>query len=109
MVLSLTGCKEKPVEQKEDIYIIYTNDVHCAVQGDLDYASVVALKNELLEEHKYVTIVDSGDYIQGGSIGTLTKGSSIIEIMNKTRKHSSDSSDALFLQTINMFIYFLLL
>lgn len=83
MLLSLAGCKEKPVEQKEDIYIIYTNDVHCAVQGDLDYASVVALKNELLEQHKYVTIVDAGDYIQGGSIGTLTKGSSIIEIMNK--------------------------
>ena len=30
-----------------------------------------------------VTLVDAGDAIQGGPIGTLTKGSAIVEIMNK--------------------------
>ena len=35
-------------------------------------------------EYNYVTLVDCGDAIQGAAIGTLSKGSYIVDIMNQT-------------------------
>ena len=67
----------------KDLAIIYTNDVHCAVDEGIGYAGVAALKNELLSEDCYVALVDAGDAVQGDAIGTLSKGSYIIDIMNE--------------------------
>ncbi len=66
-----------------DIVILYTNDVHCAVDESIGYAGVAAYKAEMLKSNKYVTLVDNGDAIQGGILGTLSNGSYIIDIMNK--------------------------
>ena len=66
-----------------DIVILYTNDVHCAVDESIGYAGVAAYKAEMLKTNKYVTLVDNGDAIQGGILGTLSNGSYIIDIMNK--------------------------
>lgn len=63
----------------QDIYVLYENDVHCAVEG---YAKFAALRNEKRDASPYVTTVSSGDYIQGSTIGSITKGESIINIMN---------------------------
>lgn len=63
-----------------DIVILYDNDVHCAVDG---YASLAALKGDLQEKTKYVSLVSDGDFIQGGTIGAISKGQNIIDIMNK--------------------------
>ena len=48
-----------------DIVILYTNDVHCAVDESIGYAGVAAYKAEMLKSNKYVTLVDNGDAIQG--------------------------------------------
>ncbi|HWR22172.1 MAG TPA: bifunctional UDP-sugar hydrolase/5'-nucleotidase [Feifaniaceae bacterium] len=66
-----------------DIVILYTNDVHCAVDTGIGYAGVAAYKADMLKTHQYVTLVDNGDAIQGGTLGTLSNGSYIIDIMNK--------------------------
>lgn len=79
-LLILVGCQKK---QLEDIYVLYTNDVHCNLDGDMNYANLAAYKKQLQEEHKYVVLVDNGDYTQGKPIGGLTKGSALIDIMNK--------------------------
>ena len=63
-----------------DIVILYDNDVHCAVDG---YATMSALKNEMLEKTDYVSLVSSGDFAQGATIGALSKGANIVDIMNK--------------------------
>ncbi len=67
-----------------DIIILYTNDIHCAIEDGIGFAGVAAYKADMIEVYgeDYVTLVDSGDAIQGGSIGTLTNGEAIIEIMN---------------------------
>ena len=62
-----------------DIVILYDNDVHCSVDG---YANMAALRNEKLKATPYVTLVSSGDFIQGGSLGAASKGGYIVEIMN---------------------------
>ncbi len=63
-----------------DIVILYDNDVHCAVDG---YAGLAALKKDMKEKTKYVSVVSDGDFIQGGTIGAISKGQNIIDIMNK--------------------------
>ena len=74
-----TGAKK---ELSDDIYIFFTSDVHCGVNENLGLPAVKALVDETKAEHEYVFLTDLGDYIQGGTLGSLTKGESIIRIMN---------------------------
>ena len=66
-------------KDSETIVILYENDVHCAVEG---YSKLVAMKNELKSEHEYVGVVSSGDFVQGGTLGAVSKGEYIVELMN---------------------------
>lgn len=67
----------------EDIVILYTNDVHCGIEDGIGFDGLSAIKKEALNETSYVTLVDNGDAVQGTLIGTISKGSYIIDIMNK--------------------------
>lgn len=66
---------------EDDIVILYDNDAHCAIDG---YAKVAELKDEMEAKTDYVTLVSSGDFIQGGLAGALSKGEWIVDIMNAT-------------------------
>lgn len=79
----LSGCTAGGTDKTEDIVILYTNDVHCGIEGEIGYSGLVAYKNSVLEKTPYVTLVDCGDAIQGEIIGTLSKGQYIIDIMNE--------------------------
>ncbi len=89
-LITITGCqnvsvespKEEPSTLEDDIYIFYTSDVHCGVDENLGFAGLKALVEDTKKEHVYVSLVDVGDYIQGGTLGSLTKGKAIIELMN---------------------------
>lgn len=78
----------------KDIVILHTNDVHCGIDQKKDdsgkvthigYAGVAAYRNEMAEQvgADRVTLVDAGDAIQGGSIGTLSEGSYLVDILNE--------------------------
>lgn len=64
---------------KEEIVILYESDVHCKVEG---YTKLSAMKNELLKENEHVGIVSLGDFIQGGTLGLISQGEYIVNIMN---------------------------
>ena len=66
---------------EDDIVILYDNDAHCSIDG---YAKVAELKDEMETKTDYVTLVSSGDFIQGGLAGALSKGEWIVDIMNAT-------------------------
>ena len=66
-------------EQQEGIVILYENDVHCEIEG---YSVISALRNELKQEYEHVGIVSSGDFLQGGSLGSISKGEYIVRMMN---------------------------
>ena len=70
------------VYAKDDdtIVILYENDVHCAVEG---YSKLAAMKKELSETHTNVGVVSVGDFVQGGTIGAVSKGEYIVNLMNK--------------------------
>ena len=78
--MTLTSCVKKTL--KDDIYIFFTSDVHCGVEENLGLPAVKAIVNEEKANHKYVTLVDIGDYLQGGAMGSLSKGELIIDLMN---------------------------
>ena len=64
---------------KSDIVILYDNDVHCEVDG---YVEMAAIKKELQSQSNYVSLVSCGDFVQGGVIGSISKGEAIVKIMN---------------------------
>jgi len=70
-------------ELDKNVIILYTNDVHCGVDDAIGYAGLAALKAEMASDGSYVTLVDCGDAIQGAPVGTLSKGSYIIDMMNQ--------------------------
>lgn len=82
--LSDTSPESLPsAEKKSDIIILYTNDVHCAVDDNIGYTGLVHYKKTLEAEGYEVILVDAGDAIQGGTLGSLTKGEMIVRIMNR--------------------------
>lgn len=77
------GCGEKTKTEDNDIIILYTNDVHCAVDADIGYAGLAAYKEWCEEKTPYVALVDCGDALQGDSIGAISQGEYLVEIMNR--------------------------
>ena len=67
----------------KDIVILYTNDVHCAADDNLGYAGLAAYRTDMLKTTDYVSLIDAGDALQGGVLGTLSKGEYLVNIMNK--------------------------
>ncbi len=65
-----------------DIVILFTNDVHTYIDGNLTYAHVAAYKEQLIAEGNDVILVDAGDHAQGTAYGSMDKGETIIELMN---------------------------
>ena len=63
----------------DDIVILYENDVHCTVEG---YSKLSAMKKELKESYSHVGVVSGGDFIQGNSLGVISKGEYIVNLMN---------------------------
>ena len=67
-------------EDTDTIVILYENDVHCAVEG---YSKLAAMKKELSETYANVGVVSVGDFVQGGTLGAVSKGEYIVNLMNK--------------------------
>ncbi len=99
--LGLFGCAaEKPAETtpattaapvettaaaaKEDVVILYTNDVHTYIDGPLSYDVIGALKITLESQYGEgnVILADAGDHIQGTAYGSMDKGETIVKLMN---------------------------
>lgn len=69
--------------KSNDIVILGTSDVHCGIDQNIGYAGLAAYKKAMEDKYNYVALVDAGDAIQGDTIGTLSKGEYIVDIMNE--------------------------
>ena len=93
MTVSMAGCTvninengEAPepvaVEKNGDVMILFTSDIHCGVDKGFTLAGLKQIR-DAYEAQGYTTIlVDDGDHVQGESLGTLTRGEAIIDLMN---------------------------
>ncbi len=73
-VISITA-----VAGTQETVILYTNDIHCAIEN---YPLLAAYRAELIAQGKNVVLVDAGDAIQGEVIGSMTEGEAVVDIMN---------------------------
>ncbi len=69
---------------KEDVVVLYTNDVHTYIDGPLSYDVIAALKTALEAQYGAgnVILADAGDAIQGTAFGSMDKGATIVDLMN---------------------------
>ncbi len=67
----------------KDIVVLYVNDVHCGIDDNLGYQNLVTVKNAYEALGHKVILVDNGDAIQGDTVGTLSKGEYIVDLMNE--------------------------
>lgn len=74
IVLLLAAC-----QRTKPIVILYENDVHCAVEG---YARLAGQRDAELQQTPYVSVVSCGDFAQGNTVGSLTRGEAVVRIMN---------------------------
>ena len=74
IILLLAAC-----QRTKPIVILYENDVHCAVEG---YARLAGQRDAELQQTPYVSVVSCGDFAQGNTVGSLTRGEAIVRIMN---------------------------
>lgn len=79
LILALAGMTLVLGTSSKPITFFYENDVHCSVDG---YAKLAYLKNQELKDNPDVRVVSSGDYVQGGGLGALSKGEYIVDVMN---------------------------
>ena len=86
MMLALTvtaGAEEvTTTAAKNEITVIYTNDVHTYIDKALSYATVSAMKQDYQKAGKQVLLVDAGDHIQGTAYGGMDEGKTIVQLMN---------------------------
>lgn len=83
VLAGFTAAEAAEPDESKGIVVLYTNDVHCAVDDNIGYAGVAAYKSAYEKAGYEVVLVDSGDAVQGATIGTLSKGEYIVEIMNE--------------------------
>lgn len=75
-------CYAAEEKNAEDIVVLYTNDVHCAIDTNIGYAGLALYKREMGAQYENVLLVDAGDAIQGAPVGLLTEGKDIVSLMN---------------------------
>ena len=63
--------------QDRSIVVLYENDVHCAVDG---YAKLAGLRDAIADT-AHVVLVSNGDYVQGMTVGAISKGQYVVDIM----------------------------
>lgn len=78
LCVGLSGCSLA----KEDVYIVFTSDVHGEVNNGIGYAGVKSYVKELKKDGN-VILVDGGDFAEGEPIAENSKGEAIFEIMNE--------------------------
>lgn len=61
----------------QSIVVLYENDVHCNIDG---YAKFAGLRDAISDTASVAT-VSCGDFLQGSSIGAISKGQYVVDVM----------------------------
>ena len=84
-VMMLLGCvamaEEAPAGLTKNLVVLFTSDVHAGIDQGWGYAGLAAIRDGLAVNN-HVVLVDNGDSIQGETIGTMTDGKALVELMN---------------------------
>lgn len=70
------------VYSQKSIVIFYDNDVHCNIEG---YRYMAGMRQRVSADTAYVALVSAGDFIQGGTIGAISKGEAVMSIIKESQ------------------------
>jgi 2',3'-cyclic-nucleotide 2'-phosphodiesterase (5'-nucleotidase family) len=73
---TFAGAKAQ-TKQNRSIVVLYENDVHCAIDG---YAKLAGLRDAIADTAD-VVLVSNGDYVQGMTVGAISKGQYVVDVM----------------------------
>ncbi len=73
--------EEAPNGLTKNVVVLFTSDVHAGIDQGWGYAGLAAIRDGLAVNN-HVVLVDNGDAIQGETIGTMTDGKALVELMN---------------------------
>lgn len=85
MVVTLVFAPIASVYADEDsvvITIVHTNDTHSRVDAGIGFAKVATKIEEIKESNPNTLVVDAGDTLHGQTFATISKGESILDLMN---------------------------
>ncbi|MFA5523159.1 MAG: 5'-nucleotidase C-terminal domain-containing protein [Tissierellales bacterium] len=73
---------EEAADNAVTVTIVHTNDTHSRVSDGVGFAKIATKVKALKEANPNVLVVDAGDTLHGQTIATISKGESIVKIMN---------------------------
>ena len=69
---------ENVLPPPRSIVIVYENDVHCNMEGYKKFAGI----RDAIADTADVLTVSSGDFLQGGAMGSVSRGGYVVAMMN---------------------------
>ena len=76
----IEGYTKRLVERERSIVILYENDVHCNIS---EYPYLTGLRDLMAADTAWVGITSSGDFLQGGLLGSISQGQAIVDVMQR--------------------------
>ena len=67
---------------QKSIVIFFDNDVHCNIEG---YRYMAGMRQCVSADTAYVALVSAGDFIQGGTIGAISKGEAVVKVIKEAQ------------------------
>ncbi|NLN49594.1 MAG: bifunctional metallophosphatase/5'-nucleotidase [Clostridiales bacterium] len=64
------------------VTIVHTNDTHSRVDAGIGFAKVATKIKEIKDSNPNTLVIDAGDTLHGQTFATISKGESIIKLMN---------------------------
>jgi len=77
VMLCHAGYTYSQSQRQRNIVILYENDAHCAMDG---YAKLAGLRDAIADTAD-VCLVSNGDYVQGQTVGAISKGQYVVDVM----------------------------
>ena len=77
VMLGYAGHVYSQSQGQRNIVVLYENDVHCAMDG---YAKLAGLRDAIADTAD-VFLVSNGDYVQGQTVGAISKGQYVVDVM----------------------------
>lgn len=72
-------------EEGSEIVILFTGNVHSAVDAGFGYVGLYALRDTLEAKGCATVLADCGNALQGAPLGTVSRGEAIVDLMNALR------------------------
>lgn len=106
MASAETGETDNSSLLKNDLYVLFTSDVHSGVDCGWTYVGLESVRTRLKEAGYHVLLVDNGDSVSGMPLSTTTKGEANIELMNAMKYDVATVGNHEFDQGMEQFFHF---